>query len=84
MRLLEVSDQDDLLSQLRPGVDGLWMEEGRFRATFLPQVWEKLPDPRSFVEQLKAKAGLSKDYWSSDMNWQVYTVISMEESSEDR
>ncbi len=54
---LEVRDEEDLLARLRPDVDGLVLEYGHHRATFLPQVWESLPDPRGFVMALKRKAG---------------------------
>jgi len=54
----------DFLAALRPGADGLVIEDNRRRALFLPSVWEQLPDARKFVEHLKVKAGLSKDHWS--------------------
>jgi AmmeMemoRadiSam system protein B/AmmeMemoRadiSam system protein A len=58
---LEFADEADLLAQLEPGVDGLILEaEGR-RATFLPQVWESLPDKRAFLAELVKKAGLPAD-----------------------
>lgn len=56
---------DDLLRQLRPGVDGVVLERGWHRATFLPQVWEQLPDPEEFLAHLCYKAGLSADAWRS-------------------
>jgi len=56
--------EEDLLAQLRPGVDGLIIEEGARRGTFLPSVWELLPDARQFLRHLKQKAGLPADYWS--------------------
>ncbi|MEA3397481.1 MAG: AMMECR1 domain-containing protein, partial [Chloroflexota bacterium] len=56
---------DDLLRQLRPGVDGVVLERGWHRATFLPQVWEQLPDPEEFLAHLCYKAGLSPDAWRS-------------------
>ena len=71
---MKFKDEQDLLSQLRPGVDGLVLEEGRFRGTFLPQVWDSLPDSKSFLRHLKQKAGLSPDYWSSTIKVQKYTV----------
>ena len=55
------SDEVDLLVKLRPGVDGVILEQGPRRGTFLPQVWETLPDRRRFVEELKRKAGLPAD-----------------------
>ena len=56
--------EEHLLSLLVPGRDGLVLDFPDHRATFLPQVWEQLPDPREFVAQLKLKAGLPEDYWS--------------------
>jgi len=58
-----VASEADALSRLRPGIDGLILSYGRRRATFLPQVWESLPEPRQFVAQLKLKAGLPADFW---------------------
>ena len=55
---IDVVDEDDLLERLRPGLDGLILEFGQRRATFLPQVWDALPDPREFLTALKRKAGL--------------------------
>jgi AmmeMemoRadiSam system protein A len=61
------SSEQDLLSQLQPGVDGLILQEGYRRGTFLPSVWESLPEPESFLRHLKQKAGLPPDYWSNDV-----------------
>lgn len=61
------SSEQDLLSQLQPGIDGLILEEGRRRGTFLPSVWESLPEPEQFLRHLKQKAGLSPDYWSKNI-----------------
>ena len=59
---LDVRDEEDLLAQVRPGVDGLVLAFGGHRATFLPQVWEALPDPREFLTALKQKAGLAAGF----------------------
>ena len=56
---LDFSTEAELLRQLRPGEDGLILFAGCRNATFLPQVWEKLPDPASFLGALKEKAGLA-------------------------
>ncbi|MEF8717775.1 MAG: AmmeMemoRadiSam system protein A [Candidatus Accumulibacter necessarius] len=61
-----VTDEADALARLRPGIDGLVLSYGRRRATFLPQVWESLPDARQFMAQLKLKAGLPADFWHAD------------------
>lgn len=61
---LSVAGEPDLLAQLRPGVDGLVIEMGAARATFLPSVWEQIAEPAAFVRQLKLKAGWPPDFWS--------------------
>lgn len=66
--------EKDALSQLRPGVDGLVLQFGHFRSTFLPQVWEQLPNPRHFMAHLKQKAGLPADFWSPEFRLARYTV----------
>jgi len=60
---LDYADAADLLNKLRPGIDGVILREGRRRATFLPQVWEKLPDKAAFLDQLCAKMGAAPDAW---------------------
>lgn len=55
---LRFASEDELLAQLRPGVDGLVLRQGEAQATFLPSVWQSLPDPRAFVAELRLKAGL--------------------------
>jgi AmmeMemoRadiSam system protein A len=67
-------DEDDALRQLRPGRDGVILEYGRHRSTFLPQVWESLPEPRQFLAQLKRKAGLPPNLWDRDMRLSRYEV----------
>jgi AmmeMemoRadiSam system protein A len=71
---VEVADEEDLLARLEPGVDGIVLELGRRRATFLPQVWETLPDPRDFIGALKRKAGMPANFWSAEMRVSRYTV----------
>lgn len=79
MEPLVVTDRASLLSQLRPQVDGLLLEDGRYRSTFLPKVWEKISDPGEFLQQLLCKAGLSSDYWSETIRFQRYHTISFGE-----
>ena len=69
--------EEDLLVQLRPGVDGLILEDGNARATFLPDVWEALPNPKDFLSHLKRKAGLPADYWSPRIEIRRYTTRSI-------
>jgi len=70
---LRVRDEADLLQRLRPGIDGIVLSEGARRGTFLPSVWEQLPDPREFLAHLKQKAGLPADYWSPAIRVERYT-----------
>jgi AmmeMemoRadiSam system protein B/AmmeMemoRadiSam system protein A len=58
---LRFGDEADLLRQISPGEDGLILESGEHRATFLPQVWRSVPDRRSFLGELLRKAGLPED-----------------------
>lgn len=60
---LEYKDADDLISKLRPHVDGVVINDGLRRATFLPQVWEKLPDPSDFMDNLCYKMGAGHRHW---------------------
>jgi AmmeMemoRadiSam system protein A len=69
-----VRDEKELLQRLRPGVDGLILAEGSRRGTFLPSVWEQLPEPSAFLTHLKLKAGLPADHWSSTLRVERYTV----------
>jgi AmmeMemoRadiSam system protein B/AmmeMemoRadiSam system protein A len=64
----------DLLACLRPGEDGLVLEAGGKRATFLPAVWEKLPAPERFVAALLAKAELPAEPWPADLRAWRYTA----------
>ncbi len=68
---LSLESEKELLEKLRPGVDGLILQDEGSRGVFLPAVWESLPDPAEFVEQLRKKARLPSDFWSSAL--QVWT-----------
>lgn len=74
-------DEADALAQLRPGIDGVILEYGRHRGTFLPQVWEQLPEPGLFMRHLKLKAGLPPDFWSDDLRLSRYSVEKYKEAS---
>lgn len=71
---LAFSSEAEALAQLRPGMDGIVLEYGQHRSTFLPQVWEQLPDAVQFMAHLKQKAGLPAGFWAGDMRLQRYTV----------
>ena len=74
-RDLEYTDARDLLEKLRPGVDGVILRDGSRRATFLPQVWEKIPDKAGFLDHLCAKMGAPPDAWRQrHLHVQTYEV----------
>jgi AmmeMemoRadiSam system protein A len=66
--------EQDLISQIRPGSDGLILQDQGRRGTFLPSVWESLADPQVFFAHLKLKAGLPLDYWSDTLKVYRYTT----------
>ncbi len=80
LEAIAVTDEADLLEQLRPGTDGLVIVEGLRRATFLPKVWESLPEPGRFLAQLKAKCGLPRDHWSEQLEFLRYRTTTYAES----
>jgi len=69
--------EEHLIGQLRPDIDGLILTEGHHRGTFLPAVWESIPDPATFLQHLKMKAGLPQNYWSDSIRVDRYTVESI-------
>jgi MEMO1 family protein len=72
---LAFDSEEHALSLIRPGLDGLIVEHGAKRGTFLPQVWESIPDPVQFLRHLKQKAGLDADFWATDLRLSRYTVV---------
>ncbi len=78
---LAFDNEADALAQLRPGVDGVLLEYGSLRSTFLPQVWDQLPEPKDFMSQLKRKAGLPGDFWHKRLRLQRYTVDKFQEAT---
>lgn len=80
MQAMAFSSESDALSQLRPGVDGIVFACDGRRSTFLPQVWEQLPDGAVFLAHLKRKAGLPSDFWSDRVRLHRYTVSKWVES----
>lgn len=74
-RPLTAASREVLLDRLQPGVDGLVLQDGRHRSTFLPKVWEQLPDPEEFLAQLLAKAGLPADHWSPSLQLHRYEAL---------
>jgi AmmeMemoRadiSam system protein A len=67
-------DERDALARLCPGTDGVVLECGGRRGTFLPQVWNSLPEPAAFLAELKRKAGLPADFWDSSLRLYRYRV----------
>jgi len=80
MQPLAVSSESDALAAIRPGIDGVVLAYGFHKGTFLPQVWEQLPEPVQFMAQLKLKAGLSADFWHPDVRLFVYQVEKIKEA----
>lgn len=77
---LVFNDVEELCTSLQVGVDGVILRCGRNSATFLPQVWEQLPDVRLFLSHLSLKAGMSKDAWKTeDVDISTYQVQSFAE-----
>lgn len=78
-RPLEFSSPEDLLSKLEPGKHGVILRKGAFESTFLPQVWDQLPEKVMFLEHLAMKAGMAKDDWKS-AEVKTYTAVHFSES----
>lgn len=77
---LPYTDANDLLAKLRPGTDGVIIRKGYHQATFLPQVWEQLPNKKDFLSHLCLKAGLDRDAWAREkMEVHAYQVQAFEE-----
>jgi AmmeMemoRadiSam system protein A len=77
---LEYTDSEDLLQKLRPNVDGVILKYSFHRATFLPQVWEKIPNPAEFLDNLCYKMGARPGLWR-DTKMQVF-IYQVEEFHE--
>ncbi|MES9968834.1 MAG: AmmeMemoRadiSam system protein A [Candidatus Thiodiazotropha sp.] len=73
--------EQELIAKIRPSVDGLILVEGQRRGTFLPSVWESLPETRNFLSHLKQKAGLPANYWSSTLEVYRYETESFSNAS---
>jgi len=74
MQKLDVQSEEETISRLRPGQDGVVFQYGDRKATFLPQVWEQLPDAHQFLAHLRIKAGLPPDFWHPDVLIYIYKV----------
>lgn len=80
--ILEYDDFADLLKKVRPKKDGLILQHGVYRGTFLPQVWEQLPTPELFLEHLSLKAGTDPTVFAHKPTIYRYGVESIEERFE--
>ena len=78
---MSFSNEAEALAQLRPDIDGVIFTAGRHHSTFLPQVWEQLPDPANFMAHLKQKAGLPASYWGPNVQLERYTVKKWKEAT---
>ena len=74
---LEFDSEQQLISQLRPNLDGLVLHDKDQSATFLPAIWEQVPRAEDFITRLKEKAGWPADYWSETLSAQHFTVTSI-------
>ncbi len=80
-RRLQFNRPEELLQLMRPGRDGVVLKVGQHQATFLPQVWEKIPKPEQFLSRLAEKAGLPPQAWQSpEAAVYVYVVEAFEET----
>ena len=77
---MTVGSEAHALDLLRPGVDGVILGWRGHQSTFLPQVWEQLPEPRVFLAHLKRKAGLPSDFWHAEVQLSRYRVRKFEEA----
>lgn len=73
-REMQVTSEENAIAQLRPHIDGVILEYGLNRGTFLPQVWDSLPDPHQFMAHLKLKAGLPVKFWNDRLKLSRYEV----------
>ena len=80
-QMLDYNDFQELISLIRPGIDGVLIKDGMRRATFLPQVWEKIPKPEEFLTHLCHKMGAPGDLWRN--KWLEVYVYQVEEFKEE-
>ncbi|MEW8028388.1 MAG: AmmeMemoRadiSam system protein A [Candidatus Thiodiazotropha sp.] len=77
---INFESEQELVSKIRPSVDGLILLDGHHRGTFLPSVWESIPDTRNFLSHLKQKAGLPANYWSNTLEVYRYETESFSDA----
>ncbi len=69
---MQIESEDDLLTQISPGKDGITLCYKTHRSTYLPSVWDQLPKSDDFINQLKIKAGLPANFWHKDIDFYQY------------
>ena len=82
LELLEALTEEEAISKLRPGVDGVVLRWGARQATFIPKMWEMLPAPVDFLAHLRAKAGLPRAQWLEGTRLSRFTAERWEEPEE--
>jgi len=78
---MHAKSEEIAISKLIPQRDGVVLKYGSHRATFLPQVWKQLPDPKDFLAHLKQKAGLAADFWHPEVLLYKYQVSKYRETA---
>lgn len=77
---LQFNSPEELLAKLQPGKDGVVLEIGERKATFLPQVWQQLPDKVEFLNHLAMKAGANPSDWrGKNVKVSIYHVVAFHE-----
>ena len=79
---LPATSRSELLATLRSPLDGLLLQDKHHRSTFLPKVWEQLPDPELFLDHLLTKAGLPADHWSASLQFYRYNTVCFSEANQ--
>jgi uncharacterized protein len=69
---IDIFSEQECIDKVRPGIDGVILQEGYRQATFLPSVWDQLPEAKLFLQHLKQKAGMPADYWSDALQVSFY------------
>ena len=77
---IDFADEKELLTKIRPGVDGLIIRDGDRQGLFLPSVWEQLPGRQDFLNNLKLKAGMSPTYWSDNIKVYRFRTLEIKEN----
>ncbi len=71
---IQFDSEQELIENLKPGIDGVVLSDNVQSGTFLPSVWEQVSTPEAFLRHLKVKAGFNEEYWSDDITAERYSV----------